>query len=562
MTDVRSATSLLEELNCGRPAWSLLADFPEQGKGDAEIGNAAVHEATAAMQKLVDVPEVERTRSLPINWVKPLQDARLYGLTTPVSRGGRGLSPYNAYRVICAIAQHSVPPAVSIAVHTGFGASAYLPLLPEGPLRDAVAAADAAQVISGDADTEPTGAANRRRMTTARLDEQGTHYVLDGHKVYIQNAPVAGLLRVSATIVGGEDDGRVGLFFVPTDLPGITVGEPHRFVGLRGVPNAPLSFAAVQVPREFRFVIGSALGTEQEWRLQDQLNDVSVRARMYAIAAPAAALTALCQEITREFLRGRRVDGADLSAYGEIQSIVALNAADMMAQESVARWCLLSQGDPAHVRREQMAAKNITSVTCWRVVERTMSLLAAHGLETDEGLTLRGLPGHGLERIWRDARMLRISGGVDFFVDHFYAMSTVFGPWYEGSVPNQPGVSPEAAPPEGLSERNERHWAEVGERSAWFADCCRTLVAAHPRRVDLERRQDLTIAAGRFSSELLAAALVLGQAATSASEEHQLAADVYCTAASTRMTGLAHELSHRHDTEAAAALSRIALAGE
>lgn len=189
MTDVHHASSLLEELNRGRPAWPLLADFPEQDEEDAAKGTAAVHEATEVLRGLVDVPEVERTRSLPPDWVKPLRDAGLYALTTPASRGGRGLSPYNAYRVISALARHSVPPAVSVAVHTGFGSSAYLPLLPDGPLKDTVAAADAAQVISGDADTEPTGAANWRRATTARLDEQGTHYVLDGQKVYIQNAP-------------------------------------------------------------------------------------------------------------------------------------------------------------------------------------------------------------------------------------------------------------------------------------------------------------------------------------------------------------------------------------
>ncbi|MFC9808596.1 acyl-CoA dehydrogenase family protein [Streptomyces griseoaurantiacus] len=562
MTDVHHASSLLEELNRGRPAWPLLADFPEQDEEDAAKGTAAVHEATEVLRGLVDVPEVERTRSLPPDWVKPLRDAGLYALTTPASRGGRGLSPYNAYRVISALARHSVPPAVSVAVHTGFGSSAYLPLLPDGPLKDTVAAADAAQVISGDADTEPTGAANRRRATTARLDEQGTHYVLDGQKVYIQNAPVAGLLRVSATILGGEDDGRVGLFFVPTDLPGITVGEPHSFVGLRGVPNAPLSLTGVRVPRAFRFVVDPALSTEQEWRLQNQLNDVSVRARMYAIAAPAAALTALCQDIARDFLRGRRVDGLDLAAYGEVRNIVARNAADMMAQEAVARWCLLTPGDPARVRREQMAAKNITSVTCWRVVERTLSLLAARGLETDEGLVARGREPHGLERVWRDARMLRVSGGVDFFVDHFYAVSNVFGPWYEDPAPAAPALPSAAASPQGLSPVNERHWADIGARSAWFAERCRVLVAAHPRRADLEKRQDLTIAAGRFSCELLTAALVLGRAAKSGTERDQLAADVYCTAAEARLAGLAHRLDHPRDAGADAALGRLALAGE
>jgi hypothetical protein len=46
-----------------------------------------------------------------------------------------------------------------------------------------------------------------------------------------------------------------------------------------------------------------------------------------------------------------------------------------------------------------------------------MSLLAAEGAETAHSKTRRGAPALPVERLFRDARVLRITGGVDFTVD-------------------------------------------------------------------------------------------------------------------------------------------------
>ena len=54
--------------------------------------------------------------------------------------------------------------------------------------------------MSGSSDTEPTGQNNRWRDTRATPTEDGRAYLLNGAKRFTSNAPVAGLIVVTAAI--------------------------------------------------------------------------------------------------------------------------------------------------------------------------------------------------------------------------------------------------------------------------------------------------------------------------------------------------------------------------
>src|SRR5690606_16706160 len=149
--------------------------------------------------------------------------------------------------------------------------------------------------------------------------------------------------------------------------------------------------------------------------------------RMYLIAAPSLAIGRLCLHWSRDFVNRRYVDGRNLGGYDEIQRMVAASLAEVFAMEAVTAWSLLGEGAPRlNVKFEQNAAKNIASVTCWRVAERTMSLLAGEGFETAASKARRGAAPLPLERFYRDARNLRISGAVDFQMDNWTARLFIF----------------------------------------------------------------------------------------------------------------------------------------
>ncbi|HEX5094579.1 MAG TPA: acyl-CoA dehydrogenase family protein [Acidimicrobiia bacterium] len=82
--------------------------------------------------------------------------------------------------------------------------------------------------------------------TTAVLD--GDHYILNGSKIFVTNAPVADLFVVFATTNPGKGFAGLCGFLVERDTPGFTVGRPLEKMGLRTSPMAELFFDDARVP--------------------------------------------------------------------------------------------------------------------------------------------------------------------------------------------------------------------------------------------------------------------------------------------------------------------------
>lgn len=88
-------------------------------------------------------------------------------------------------------------------------------------------------------------------QTTARRD--GDHYVLNGTKTFISNAPVAGLFVVFARTDPRQPPQRgLSAFLVPRDAPGLTASRTWPKSGLRGCPMGEVRFCDVIVPETDR----------------------------------------------------------------------------------------------------------------------------------------------------------------------------------------------------------------------------------------------------------------------------------------------------------------------
>jgi alkylation response protein AidB-like acyl-CoA dehydrogenase len=512
----------LAGLCAGRFRWEAVHPFPRQDAADREAGDAVLAELRQFLMTRVDPDQIDATGELPDEFLDQLRRRGYLALRVDPKLGGLGLSFANAFRVITASMSRAVPVGWCLAIQNGLGAGAYLPLLPPGPLRDLVTRRVAEGAIFSDADTEPSGASNELRSTTATLAADGSGYVIDGEKICIGNGPVADFLVVSATVndLGGQ---RVEYFFLDTSSPGFSVRSAQEFMGLKGARIGALTFDHVYVPREHMLALPAGVDTEFE---------VNRPARMYIVSAPALAIAKLCAHWSREFVGRRRIDGLPLGGYDAIQRIVAATLADAFAIESVAEWCLLgeSREGPDDFRLEQSAAKNITSTTCWRVVDRTMSLLAAEGLETARSKAARGAQPLPVERALRDARALRIAGGVDFLLDKFFGETVVLSRVREADGPSQAGRAHPA--PGVLSDRNREHLRFLAAEIAAFPEACRGLLGEGP----LTDR--VPMLANRIANELLTMSVTLARAATLSDEGQagvQDLADVYCAAARHRL---------------------------
>ncbi|MFY0577881.1 acyl-CoA dehydrogenase family protein [Cystobacter fuscus] len=372
--------------------------------------------------------------------------------------------------------------------------------------------------------------------------------MLNGRKVFVGHAPVAELVSVSATIRENGQE-RVQMFFVRTDSPGVTAGQWHEYMGIKGFPNGWLNFDNVLVPANQMFV---ERASEHQVRVTPETAKMVARGRLHLIAAPSLAIAKLCVQWARDFVLRREVDGRKLADYQEIQLQLAESLAQTFAIEAMSQWCLLpdDQDRRLNQRFEQNAAKNVSSLLCWDVVERTMSLLAAEGYETAHSKQERGAPPVPVERFLRDARNLRISGGVDFQIDNWIARMSILSYYYP-----EPDHADELAKNEPvqrdfdgavLSDRNLGHLRWVADEVHRFGATCLELARANPDRASLMERERTLILLTSIARELLVMSLTLARTSKMASTgDHgaQDLADVYCVSAGHRIADLRRRLS-------------------
>jgi alkylation response protein AidB-like acyl-CoA dehydrogenase len=109
--------------------------------------------------------------------------------------------------------------------------------------------------------TEPQGGADIENMgllggktlrTTARLD--GDEWVINGHKLWPTNSGgVSKLFGVPCTTKPGSNDvNDFAIIFVPTDLPGVSEGNPYEKAGMAADKNSDIWFDNVRVPSWYR----------------------------------------------------------------------------------------------------------------------------------------------------------------------------------------------------------------------------------------------------------------------------------------------------------------------
>ncbi|WP_408896054.1 acyl-CoA dehydrogenase family protein [Nocardioides sp. R1-1] len=99
--------------------------------------------------------------------------------------------------------------------------------------------------------TEPGVGSDSAALQT-RAVREGDEYVLNGQKTWISNAPYAKWIIVFATVDPALRSRGITAFVVDRDLPGVTIGQPMKKMGQRGIANAEVFLEDVRVPLEAR----------------------------------------------------------------------------------------------------------------------------------------------------------------------------------------------------------------------------------------------------------------------------------------------------------------------
>src|SRR5271165_4277999 len=207
--------------------------------------------------------------------------------------------------------------------HTGIGTLPLLLFGTEAQKEKYLPKLASAEMIAAYALTEPqAGSDALAARTRADLSADGTHYVLNGQKMWITNGGFADLHTVFAK-VGGE---KFTAFLVERAWPGVSPGSEEKKMGLKGSSTTAVYFDNVKVPVE------NVLGEIGRGHIIafNILNLGRLKLGPFAHGGCRADLADAIQ-----YAKERKAFGKSISEFGMIQHKIAEMAVRMYASESM-----------------------------------------------------------------------------------------------------------------------------------------------------------------------------------------------------------------------------------
>lgn len=249
-------------------------------------------------------------------------------------------------------------------------------------------------VVASFALTEPGAGSNPAGLRTKAIRD-GDHWVIDGQKRFITNAPTADLFVVFARTRPADENGAgIAVFLVPADTAGVEVGTKDAKMGQEGAWTADVSFTDVRVP-------GSALVGGSE--------DVGYRAAMTSLARGRVHIAALAVGTAQRALdesvayaAAATQGGEPIGSFQLVQAMIADQQTGVMAGRALVRDAARKWVSEEDRRIAPSAAKLFCTEMAGNVADLAVQIHGGTGY-------MREVP---VERIYREVRLLRLYEGT------------------------------------------------------------------------------------------------------------------------------------------------------
>ncbi len=346
----------------------------------------------AAADVAPNAAEIDREHRFPVEVVPKLAALGLLGVPFPEEVGGAG-ADYVSYAIVVEeLARVCGTTSVIVSGHTSLGTWPVFqygtPAQHDRYLKDLAAG----RKLAAFALTEP-GAGTDAGAGTATAVLDGDEYVLNGSKVFITNGGYADLFIVTAKTDMSTGTRGISAFIVEKDIPGFTVGEGERKMGIRASSTPPLYFENCRIPRD------ALLGSEGSgFKIAMQTLDGG----RIGIGAQALGLAQGALDAAVSYAKERVQFGKPIASQEAIQFMIA----DMTTEVDAARllvyraaWCK-DNGRP--YAAEAAMAKLFASETATRVAGKAIQIHGGNGFTES----------YPVERAYRDAKITEIYEGT------------------------------------------------------------------------------------------------------------------------------------------------------
>jgi butyryl-CoA dehydrogenase len=345
-------------------------------------------------QKYVE-PLAEITDSeakFPADTVKKLAEQDWLGIPYPQEYGGAG-SDYLSYTIVVEeLSRACATTGFTLECHTSLACYPLFKFGTEEQKQKYLVPLCKGEILGSFALTEPGAGTDAGAASTTAVPD-GDQWVLNGSKIFISNAPVAGVIIVFAMTDRSKGTKGISAFIVPGGAPGLVIGKHLNKMGIRGSLTAEVFLKDCRIPRE------NLLGGEGQGF---KIAMMTLDGGRIGIAAQALGISQAALDESIRYSKERIQFGKPIATLQAIQWMIANMATEVEASRFLtyhAAWCY-DQGLP--YSKEAAMAKLFASETAARQTNRAVQIHGGIGF----------IKGHKVERLFRDAKITEIYEGT------------------------------------------------------------------------------------------------------------------------------------------------------
>ena len=336
---------------------------------------------------------LDQQNEFPDEAIRKLGEMGLMGIPFPAEYGGAGLDALSYAIAVEELARVDGGAGVILSAHVSLGSWPIFAYGTEEQKRKYLVPLAKGEKIGAFGLTEPNAGSDAGGTeTTAVL--KGDHYVLNGGKIFITNAPKADTYVVFAVTTPDIGTRGISAFIVEKGWKGFYFGDHYDKMGIRSSSTAELIFDNVEVPRE------NLLGKEGDGF---KIAMSTLDGGRIGIAAQALGIAQGAYDAAVAYSKERIQFGKPIG----FQQAISFKIADMATKLRCARFLVYSAAElKEHHEPYGMESAMAKMYASDIALEVTNDALQIHG---GAGF----MKGMEVERAYRDAKITTIYEGTN-----------------------------------------------------------------------------------------------------------------------------------------------------
>ncbi len=336
--------------------------------------------------------ELDKKGEFPHELFQKLAEMGLFGIRYPRGKGGAGGNT-TLYCIICEELARGLMSLASITAMQCLMGTNFLfhygtPEMHEAYFLPAMRG----KKIGCFCMTEPEAGSDLGAITT-RATAVDDGYLINGMKTWVTDGPEASFYTVLCQTDPAKRLRGIGYFFVPRDLPGVSLSPRFDCLGTRTTPICEVAFKDVLIPKEYR-VTPEGQGLSCFLAILAEIRTMT--------AALGIGLQRGAMDAALKYAKERIAFGKPISKYQLIQSKIAnmatnLEASRLMVYKATA---MIDRGSEC-MKQASMAKYFATEAACSAADECTR-IFAGYGYSME----------YPAQRFFRDTRFLLSGGGT------------------------------------------------------------------------------------------------------------------------------------------------------